>query len=71
MIIAAIENLVPPAYLDRYSQAANLGRNVLRAVIEVPPDPAHAHNTVKLHARFAANLAEIIRDAGAEALLRR
>ncbi len=65
MIIAAIENYVPPAGLAHPS-----GRPVLRQVLEVPPRIGAIRRRPAQHARFVKSLAEIARSVGATPLLR-
>lgn len=66
MLIAAIENYVPPAPL---LQA--VGRPVLRVVVEMMPGlrPQDWQNRTAQHARVLANIVEIIKQTGATPLL--
>src|SRR5579859_1119496 len=64
MIVAAIENYVPPA-----DWAKEVGGPVLRMVIERTPRPAALLRSSGDHARFVANLVEIVRETGATPLV--
>lgn len=66
MIVSAIENWVEPSEM-----AGAIGAPILRQVIEVPPRlslGAFIYRQAE-HAAFVNNLAELVRDAGAEPLL--
>lgn len=60
MITAAIESWVSPTDL-----VMTVGRPILRQVIEIPPRPQAVLHRIRDHARFAENLAELAREAGA------
>ncbi len=66
MIIAAMENYVPPTDL---LQA--VGRPILRQVVEIPPSPSPSSYlwSADHHQQFVQNLADVIREAGATPIL--
>lgn len=64
MIVAAVENYVPPADLLRM-----VGAPVLRSVAELAPRPGALLTRTAQHIRFVENMAEIVRQTGATPLL--
>jgi predicted xylose isomerase-like sugar epimerase len=67
MIVAAIENWVPPD--DLRAQTTKDGSHILRMVMAMPPLARRYSRRIQDHKNMAQNLAEIARQTGAQPLL--
>lgn len=56
--------------VQAWQKPADLGRNVLRMVVEIPPVPREARRRKAQHLAFADNLAQLVEFAGAAPIMR-